>query len=305
MTDQTNTPTQETAAIHDVARHARRVRFCIRALCWATMPPALVIVSAVLLSLVYHRPPGSVFLFWFLALFSLLPMFPALVCMVIEQSHTFKTWDRFMHLLAPRQGQIKRIWRGWELSTDLSASNQEEIRGKMSVAEIGPLLEVTLTAARRGGFLNMPAALLVSLLSSLREADEVVLTQEQRGLLHELVIHQMTIRNGVEIAELALPEVRPAAISALALLGNRSSLPVLERFARKTHDPALRQAALQSADQIRERMPYDPKQMLRAANAPERTETLLRAATADKSTDNSSQQLLRANLSENPSEPEQ
>jgi len=174
----------------------------------------------------------------------------------------------------------------------------------VSVAEIGPLLEVTLTAARRGGFMNMPEALLVSLLSSLREADEVVLTQEQRGLLHELVIHQMTIRNGVEkINNIARNEVRPAAISALALLGNRSSLPVLERFARKTRDPELRQAALHSADQIRERMPSDPEQMLRAANAPEHTDTLLHAA-ADKSNDISSQQLLRANLSGNPSEPE-
>jgi len=303
MTDQTNTPTQETAAIHDVARHARRVRFCIRALCWATMPSVLMIVTELPFRLIDHRPASTVWLLW--TLFSMLPVFPVLVCMVVEQERTHKAWRKFTHLLAPRQGEIKRTWRAWNFSTDLSASRQEEIRSNISSSEIGPLLEVTLTGARNGSFIDVPSVLLVSLLRSLREEDEVVVTQEQRGLLHEFVLHQMTIRNGVEKVDIARNEVRPAAISALALLGNRSSIPVLERFARKTHDPALRQAALQSADQIRERMPYDPEQMLRSASAPERTDTLLRAAAADKSLDSSSQQLLRANLSENPSEPEQ
>lgn len=205
-----------------------------------------------------------------------------LVWMVVDQRFGLKARGKLTHLLASRQ---------------------EEIRGNIRSSEIGPLLELILTGAIKGNFYDVPA-LLVSLLSSLRAEEEVVLTQEQREALHELVIDPMTIHGSFSTVEAIRRKVRPAAIRALALLGNRSSLPVLERFARKTHNPELRQAARQSADQIRERMAYEPQQMLRAASAPERTETLLRAAAADKSTDTSSQQLLRANLSGNPSEPE-
>jgi len=282
MTDQPVTPTQEAAAIHDIARHARRLRLCVRRLYWTMMPFVLMIGYITLFSLVDHRPASTIGLF--LAIFAAVPMFSMFVWMIVEQQRAGKSCTTF---------------------TELLTSRQEEIKGNLSPSEIGPLLEVTMTGAINGNFIEVPAALLGSLLSTCRAEDEIVLTQEQRGLLHELVIHHLRISDGAGMIESTRRKVRPAAISALALLGNRSSLPVLERFARKTDNPALRQAALHSADQIRERMPYDPKQMLRAANAPERTETLLRAATADKSTDNSSQQLLRANLSENPSEPEQ
>ncbi len=281
MPDQPGTSIHETAAIHELAHQARQVRLCMRTMDWMKMPFVLMLAYALLFCQIDDRPASTG---WMLSvLFSTLLTSLMFVWMYVEQRRTLKAWRKLRHILASRQ---------------------EEIRGNIRFSEIGNLLEVTVTGARKGSFVDVPAALLGSLLRSLRAEDEVVLTQDQRELLHELVIPRKTIRNGGQIVDIARNEVRTAATIALALLGNRSSLPVLERFARKTDDPALRKAALQSADQIRERMPYDPKQMLRAASAPERTDMLLRAVAADKSTDNSSQQLLRANLSGNPSERE-
>ena len=127
---------------------------------------------------------------------------------------------------------------------------------------------------------------------SVRTEDEVILIATQRHLLHELVMRGYWHRNGLEEAERTA--LRLPAIRALGLLGNFSSISVLERCARKTTDLALRQSALQSIEEIRERLKYGPEVMLRASQAPEHPEMLLRAVSGDKPQNWDGWQLLRA-----------
>jgi len=102
------------------------------------------------------------------------------------------------------------------------------------------------------------AALLGALLQSLRAEDEVILTKDQRKRLHELVMPGrwdpwFMGAGGVGgkytmVFQTLRHNLRPAAIGALGLLGDSSSIPVLERFARKTDDPDLLSDALRAAE---------------------------------------------------------
>lgn len=99
---------------------------------------------------------------------------------------------------------------------------------------------------------------------------------------------------GPQIAENVRCELRPTVIDAPGLLGDSSSIKVLERFSGKTPNPMLRQSAKNAAEQIRERLQYGPDQMLRASAAPDRPDQMLRAVCADHSRYDDPQALLRA-----------
>jgi len=173
-------------------------------------------------------------------------------------------------------------------------------------AVIGPLLEATLAEATLLGVwqedeLASAGALLDALLQSIREEDAVILTNFQRQRLHEIVLLrgrdnwflEHVKGNTVALANLR-GKLRPAAIAALGVLGNSSSLPILRRFAKTTQNESLRAAALHSIAQIQERLRYGPEQMLRATGKPENPETLLRP-TLGEDTKTPSQELLRPN----------
>ncbi|MCW3054606.1 MAG: hypothetical protein JWN14_3776 [Chthonomonadales bacterium] len=172
---------------------------------------------------------------------------------------------------------------------------------------IGPLLEATLAEATLLGMwqekeLASATALLDALLRSVREEDAVILTDFQRQRLHEIVITRgrdnwflgsggVGGKNTVIIANLR-GKLRPAAITALGVLGNSSSLPTLERFAKTTQNATLRASSLLSIEQIQKRLRYGSEQMLRAAGTPANPETLLRPTTTED-TQTPVQELLR------------
>lgn len=186
---------------------------------------------------------------------------------------------------------IRHLAVGWMLTvqgcatescgklSDLFRDEHSDTRRSLTSADIGPLLDITVAIC--GNSLEVPTAMLGDALKAVRAEDEVNLTENQRNFLHELVTPKFLhfkLRDGPPMLEKDRGKVRPAVIAALALLGNRTSIPVLERFARKTKDSVLRQSALQSVEQIRERLKYGPDQMLRASRAPQNPGTLLRAA---------------------------
>ena len=179
---------------------------------------------------------------------------------------------------------------------DIFRADYSELRRNVSSSAIASLLDV-ITGPRDDNLLPTLMALLNDLLKSLKAEDTVVLTNDQRSVLHELVIQgrqdAIPPRSAAELGESERRSLRPSIIGALALLGNASSIPVLERFAETTVDSDLRQTALHSVEQIRERLQYGPEEMLRASRAPERPDTLLRAALPDKPHDHDPQELLR------------
>ena len=181
--------------------------------------------------------------------------------------------------------------------TKLLRSDYRELRRDVSSGAIAPLL-VVIGCQRNDDLFPTLMALLSDLLKAIQEEDALDLTKEQRQVLHKLVEpgkQDATVaRSAHELGEAERRELRPSIVRALAWLGNASSIPVLERFSEFTDDPELRQSALQSVEQIRARLQYGPEEMLRASRAPERPDTLLRAALPDKPHDHDPQQLLRA-----------
>ncbi|MCW3099648.1 MAG: hypothetical protein JWL77_5266 [Chthonomonadaceae bacterium] len=187
----------------------------------------------------------------------------------------------------------------------------DDVRHTVPLSAIGPLLEV-LSAVTIAPYdrlvyddIASPATLLGALLQSLRPEDAVVLTNFQRKRLHEIIrtTHSVweewgLVENGVcgkdrVLSDTLCRQLRPNAVGALGLLGNGSSIPVLERFVKQTDDSNLRQSALEAIEQIRKRVQYGSEEMLRACRAPERSNTLLRAASGDRPQPDDAQHLLR------------
>lgn len=275
MTSPFVNPTLEEAAIKALARHARIQHILTQALSWTVVPGLLGMTYAVITGIVWHQHVGTD-LFWRVVL----PWGPLLsvgMCIAVDRMRKRGVRSKFSAVFATERG--------------------DALAGVSSSA-IGPLLEMLMPGARNRDLLPVQAALLADLLHSVRATEEVVLTEDQRNVLHELVIvgrwTWFNLHDDKLLDEKERHVVRPSAIHALALFGNRSSIPVLERFARKTDDPALRQAALRSVEQIRERLRYGPAEMLRASRAPEHPETLLRAVSPDKPQARDSQPLLRS-----------
>ncbi len=194
-----------------------------------------------------------------------------------------------------------RLRKAYRQYSSVFALEHNQNWQRVSAAAIGPLLEVTLTGMIDGRFVERPISLLFTLLKSVRAEDEVNLTPFQLQLLHELVAPGRTnwkrvgsTRHRCENVEAMRREELPTVIGTLGLLGNSSSISLLERFSKMTDEEPLRQVALQSIEQIRERMRYGPEQMLRATGAPQAPETLLRVASADESQGQDPQQLMRA-----------
>jgi hypothetical protein len=275
MTNPSGKPTLEEETIIEMARRARMLHICTRALSWTVLPCLFGITFAVITSVAQHQHAGAS-LFWKM----LLPTFPLLsVCIwiAVEAVRTKSVCSKF---------------------SDVFTTGRSDALSGVSSSAIGPLLDMLMPGAINADFLPRQVALLGDLLKSVREEEDVFLTADQRNQLHELVIvgrwHWFNLHDDRQLGEDERRAVRPSAISALAVLGNRASIPVLERFARKTDDPELHASALHSLEQIRERLQYGPEQMLRASTAPERPDTLLRAFSADKPQSRDPQQLLRA-----------
>jgi hypothetical protein len=193
------------------------------------------------------------------------------------------------------------IWNKQSAWRNLSVSfttKQTTVQDSLSSSSIGPMLEVTFLG-ENARCIQPSVALLNRLLKSVDIGDAVVLTLNQRGLLHICVTQghwgwlPLQDGNGLQAERC---DLRPAAVSALGVLGDPTSIPILERFARKSKDPDLCASALRSTGQIRERFSYGSEQMLRASVAPQCPDTLLRPAAADKSQDSEPHQLLRADL---------
>jgi hypothetical protein len=274
MTEQSGNPVLAEETINKSARRARNLRTCMRGIVWTTLPCAFAMMSVLIANAARHQPDNQSLCFWMLLMAS--PMLPFFLWMVAELA---------------LQSMSRREF------SDVFVEGHSADRQGVSSALIGPLLDITMAGAVNGNILPLPTALLGDLLKTVRAEDEVVLTADQRHFLYRLVIrgHWDSINSlyGPEIGESVFCELRPAAIDALAVLGNSSSISVLGRFARKTKDSVLRQSALHSIKQIRERMRFGPDQMLRASRAPDHPDTLLRAAAGDKP-HRDGKQLLRA-----------
>jgi hypothetical protein len=122
------------------------------------------------------------------------------------------------------------------------------------------------------GFHDILALRLESLLREVRPEDGVVLTPVQ---LKTLVGMAMYMSPG---GPTSLPVSREAAIKALGVLGNRSSLPALRRA--RGYNAAEREAARISIAEIETRCPSGSDTMLRPASKPDSGNELLRPGTA-------------------------
>ena len=268
MTNPSGKPTLQEETINAVARRARTLRTRVRVMACITLSWILVTVSSVIIA-------SPAFGRWGMLLGLLI--LPVFIWINVEEARARSSCRKF---------------------SDIFVTGHSDALQSVSSSAIGPLLEVTITGAINGRFLQTPAALLGDLLKTVRAEEEVVLSNGQRNLLHELVIRgrwdRIKVHYGIGMEKAVRCELRPSAIRSLSWLGDRSSIPVLERFARKTDDPELRQSALQSIEQIRERLQYGPEQMLRASRSPEHPDTLLRAVSPAKPHDHDPQQLLRA-----------
>jgi hypothetical protein len=184
-------------------------------------------------------------------------------------------------------------------------TSDNEFLRKMPPSTIGMLLEITVWGARAQIDTSPTDRWLAALLNSITSEDEVYLTEQQRTLLHELVVPKYW-EYGLDrypikakIFQRLYFEVRPVAIEALGILGNRSSIRVLEKFAQTTDYPTLRQFAFRSIEQIQERLQYGSEQMLRASRHPQQAEqpdTLLRATSNMPNSVADPDQLLRADI---------
>jgi hypothetical protein len=166
---------------------------------------------------------------------------------------------------------------------------------------IDSLIDITYMTVSQGMGVTPIVQLLGNQLFSLSREDAVTLSPLRRKFLHVLISrNELSVpkwqrtdyhnhRTGIQ------QELLPAIVYALGFIGDRTSIPVLERFADFTDDPELRQSALNSIEQIRERLKYGPEQMLRASRLPEQADTLLRATTGAQDANSDPDELLRAN----------
>lgn len=262
-------------ALKVTARRARALHAVSQALGWSTLPVLLTIAGSMLSSALHLT--GNEHLFAWLTL-AATPLFLLFLCMMIEMMRASAACRKLRSLFLVVHRPGSRL---------------------VSPAAIGPLLDMMQAVEADVNFFEVPVALLGELLESAREEDHVVLSEAQRGVLHRLVIRGRWDREWLKkrsepVFEKAFDyEARPPAIHALAWLGDRSSIAVLERFAAQTGDVDLRAAALLSTEQIRRRLVYSPEELLRGSSAPNGTAMLLRAARAERPAE--AGELLRAN----------
>jgi hypothetical protein len=264
MKDQNAVPAPQVDAIHHVAERARALRHAFRWVVWTGVPFMITIVATTLVQILaqaFLRRQINTDMAYVCAALLLIPVLSAVGWMVVEQVRLHKAFSELRGIFVPGRRDVRQI---------------------APPSAIGPLLEATLAEATLLGVwedseIEGAAELLGALLRSVRAEEEVVLTEDQRKRLHELVMpgrwdYWFTGAGGVGgkntvVLGMLRHKLRPDAIAALAFLGNSSSIPVLERFAGKTDDPQLKQSALQSVEQIRARLQYDPEQRLRGQRA--------------------------------------
>jgi len=204
--------------------------------------------------------------------------------------------------------KAERFRNDFRILRGIFVPGRENAREVAPPSAIGPLLEGTIAEAAIVGMseadgLMVATALLTALLQSLRPEDEVVLTLHQRERLHEIIMPPKKElwfgtggvggKNSVAVRNLR-DRLRPTVVGAMGMLGNSSSIPLLERFAATTQNSDLRASALHALELVRERVRYGPEQMLRASETPKSPDILLRAAEPDRAQQSESQQLLRA-----------
>ena len=274
MITSSDMPTDVEETIYELARHVRAVRKCGKKLSWTFWLIMCAVIFVAVANFGRHELPvpfndyGGILL--------VLPFLPMLTKGAVENLRCYR-----------EDHKLRSILR----------AGYNAARQQVSSPTIGPLLDI-LAGTTRDEFLLVLMALLNDLLKSLSAKDAVVLTKDQRDILHALVLpklqNQIRVCSDTKLIERERNKVRPLVIHALGLLGNDTTIPVLERFAMETHNPVLRQSALYSVGQITERFRFGSETMLRASTAPEGPDTLLRAALPDKPHDHDPQQLLRA-----------
>ncbi|MCW3099647.1 MAG: hypothetical protein JWL77_5265 [Chthonomonadaceae bacterium] len=246
------TPAEET--ILEAAKHARKMHTLLRGGAWVIMAIGVATVASIIC---YPKGFAHSPLFpWFLG--ATLCTLPLLFYYVYIEQSAGASFGKLADLLMP---------------------GQNDVRQSVSTSMIGPLLDVMMPGAIHGGFLLALATLLGDLLKSVRPDEGVVLTESQRNLLHELVTPKLLRADwlktsyGPWIEKDVRSVLRAPAVRGLGVLGNDASIPILERFARKTGDADLRALALQSVEQIRERLqvpsvtPQAEEQTKQAPNA--------------------------------------
>lgn len=231
--------------IKDLGQRALDLQARMRTLMWATLPLGIVFVGVFLLNASLHQGTNNVeFILMGLAA---LPAIGAMVMMVVAQ------------------GRLSKAFKGLHYT---SSPSLDDVRQFAPPSAIGPLLEGTLAAATITSAwdhraIDSATALLNALLQSVRPEDQVVLTSDQRQRLQDLVLpgrgdSMLKGAGGVGgKSTVALQNLRnalcTAAVGALGVLGDLSSIPLLERFAGQTRDGDLKQSALRSVEQIRAR----------------------------------------------------
>ena len=286
MKDQNTAPTPPIDAINRAAERAYALRLPARWMAGTAVPWIIITLATPIFQLLAEaflgRPIDHAVAFLY-ELPLMIPFLSVGIWWLVERSHLRKAFRELHGIFVPGHNAA------WQIVPPLA---------------IGPLLEATLAEATlisvwENDDIASVTELLGALLESIQVEDEAVLTEFQRKRLHELVMPGCWYDTGgvggknTVVLNTLRGKLRPAGIGALAVLGDSSSILVLERFARKTDDPDLRQTVLQSIEQIRERLQYGPAEMLRASRAPERPDTLLRAALPDKPHDHDPQELLR------------
>ena len=233
--------------INEMGQRARDLQARMRTLLWAIVPLGLVGAGIALVNTISHHGLGDAE-FVLMGLLAL-PALGALVWMVVAQGRLLKSFQGLRGSFVPGPSDVRKV---------------------ASPSAIGPLLEATLAAATitsawDHSAIDAATALLDALLQSVRPDDKVVLTEDQRNRLQELVLpgrgdFMFKGAGGVGgKTTVALQTLRgnlgPAAVRGLGVLGDLTSVPVLERFARTTRDDTLRQSALHSIEQIRTSQP--------------------------------------------------
>jgi len=284
-----------------INRVAKRVGVLLLAARWVTRTmPSWIVMSVgsafVLMGVnAFLKPPIDPIILAFGMLASFFPVLCIWIWFVEEWKRFRKALPELKYVSVPECNDVRQIVPPAKISLLLDV---------MAAAPIAPYEQFAYEDV------EATAGLLSALLRSVQAEDEVTLTEFQRKLLHEFVITTRSFRDNwhigakgmygtnTQIFDQICRELRPDAIRALGVLGNRSSLTLLERFAKTTDNPDLRQAALLSAEQIRDRLKYGSEQMLRASEMPRSPDTLLRAVVSDGTHQSDPQQLLRADLTD-------
>jgi hypothetical protein len=280
MQDRNTGSTPQVDAIDRVLERAYAMRLPVRWMAWTGAPWIAITIATPVLHLLAEAFLGQKLDLAVAYLYELPLMLPFLSMgcwWAVEQGRFRKAFPELRNVFVPGQSDARQI---------------------APPSAIGPLLEVTLAEAGVIGIwdekeLTSVTALLDALLRSLRLEDAVALTADQRKRLHEIVMpgRREDWYLGVGgvggkktvVYQRVCDRLRPAAIKALGLLGDASSIRPLERFANKTRSPEMRTSALHSVTQIRERSEHGPEQSLQAGKSPELSSLLPPTTPPDES----------------------